>query len=126
MTIHLPLQPTNNECWLWLKQIIVCLAKDNSERRSRRHLLGHNSGFTPIVDRRPELSALLLFRDHVSSSPLQNSAEQTYPNMEYVSPPSSPARSPTPPLWTPPPELSWGSDEDEDEDSGRNDCKFKI
>jgi hypothetical protein len=119
------------------EQRMLALAKTNNrlfgQRQFRTKITASSSRPQLRVHpyRRPEtraLSPLIISRSRLdgSSSPLLNSAEQTYPNMEYVSPPSSPARSPTPPLWTPPPELSWGSDEDEDEDSGRNDCKFKI
>jgi hypothetical protein len=113
-------------------QRILSLAKANNQ------LFGRSQFRTKITSSsRPQLrihpyhqsetravSPLIISRSLLddSSNPVVNQTEQDYHDMEYVSPPSSPARSPTPPLWTPPPELSWGSDEDED--NSNTDCKF--
>jgi hypothetical protein len=113
------------------EQRMLALAKANNQLFGRRQF---RSKIATSLSSRPQLrihpyrqsktralSPLIISRSHLnhSSSP----TEENYPDIEYVSPPSSPSRSPTPPLWTPPPELSWGSDEDEDQ--SHNDFAIK-
>ncbi len=99
------------------EQRMLALAKANNQLFGRRQFRSKitSSPSWPQLRvnsyRRSEtraLSPLIISRSHLnhSSSPVVNPAEQNYPDIEYVSPPSSPARSPTPPYWTPLPELS--------------------